>query len=420
MADTELLCMTVQNMRINAKSIFCAAFLLGCATLACAQDKSITTFPAAPPITLGEKGVVLRGGKPYRAVGINYFSAFSRTLAKTGDTSYEAGLDELARRGIPFVRFMACPFWPKEYDLYKSDPDSYFRLMDGFVKAAEQRGIGLIFSLCWYDASIPDLVDEPRGAWGDPSSKTVAFMRKYVSEVVGRYANSPATWAWELGNEYSLGADLPNAAQCRPPVVPHLGSRAERGPGDDLTHDMIVTACREFGNAVGKLDTAHLITTGHSLPRPSAAHFRSDHTWTQDTREELVQNLMDVTPDPINLISVHVYPQDHEKRFNQPHTAYLEILQLCMRASEQSGKALFVGEFGAPDDEKNGGPEKARAEFTSLLSAIEESGVPLSALWVFDLPFQESFVNVTASNARSWQLDELEKANQRMKEKGYQ
>jgi hypothetical protein len=405
-------------MRIDAKSLFCTALVLGCAALTFAQEKAPT--PAPPPITIGGKGVVLRDGKPYRAVGINYFSAFSRTLAKADDTSYEAGLDELVKRGIPFIRFMACPFWPKEYELYKNDRGAYFRLMDAFVKAAEQRGIGLIPSLFWLDSAVPDMVDEPRGAWGDPDSKTVAFMRTYIAEVVGRYVNSPALWAWELGNEYSLAADLPNAAQNRPPVVPHLGTRTGRGPADDLTHNMLVAACREFGNAIRQIDKVHPVTTGNSLPRGSAEHQRRELSWTQDTREELVQNLIDVTPDPVNLISVHIYPFGEEKRFNQGEPSYLEMLQLCMKASAQSGKGLFIGEFGAADDEKSGGPEKARVEFDKLLAAIEEAGVPLSALWVFDLPFQDSFINVTPTNARSWQLDELEKANRRLKAAGYQ
>ena len=393
--------------------------VLGCVSPAQAEEKNTGPMPA-PPITIGEKGVVLRDGKPYRAVGINYFSAFSRTLAKADDTSYETGLDELARRGIPFIRFMACPFWPKEYELYRNDPDAYFRLMDAFVKAAEQRKIGLIPSLFWYNSAVPDIVGEPRSAWGDPNSKTIAYLRKYVSEVVGRYRGSPAIWAWELGNEYSLAADLPNAAQHRPPVVPHLGTLTERSAADDLTHDMIATACREFGNAVRQMDKVHPVTTGHSLPRTAAEHQRRELSWKQDTPEELVQNLMDVTPDPINLISVHVYPFGEEKRFNQEETGYLEVLQQCMKASAQSGKGLFVGEFGAADDEKSGGPETARVEFGKLLAAIEEAGVPLSALWVFDLPFQESFVNISTTNARSWQLGELEKANLRLKEKGYQ
>ena len=160
--------------------------------------------------------------------------------------------------------------------------------------------------------------------------------------------------------------------------------------------------------------------TGNSLPRSTAEHQRRELSWVQDSREELVQNLIDVTPDPMNLISIHVYPFGQENRFNQPAPSYLEILQLCMKASAQSGKGLFVGEFGAADDEKSGGPEKARVEFTKLLAAIGEAGVPLSALWVFDLPFQDSFVSVTPANARSWQLDELEKANHRLKEMGYQ
>ena len=44
-------------------------------------------------------------------------------------------------------------------------------------------------------------------------------MRTYIREVVSRYVNSPAIWGWEFGNEYNLPADLPNAADHRPPIV---------------------------------------------------------------------------------------------------------------------------------------------------------------------------------------------------------
>ncbi len=374
--------------------------------------------PAAvvAPLTLGEGGAVLRDGKPCRAIGVNYFDLFSRLLANPDPASIEKGLDELSRRGIPFARFMACPFWPSEWKLYREDKKEYFRRMDLAVRAAEKRGIGLIPSLFWLDVCVPDMMDEPRSAWGDPASRTIGFMRAYVAEVVGRYASSPAIWAWELGNEHSLAADLPNGADNRPPVVPQLGTRAARGPADDMTHDMIAAACREFGAAVRRADPHRLITSGHSMPRGSAEHQRAELSWTQDSRDEFMRNLADVTPDPLNLISVHLYPFDKERRFDQPVTPHLELLQLCMRASAASGKALFVGEFGAPDTEKDGGPEKARAEITEMIAAIEAAGVPLAALWVFDFPYQEDFVNVSTTNHRAWVLDELEKANRRLRD----
>lgn len=376
------------------------------ATLLCCACLAASTGSAAPvdPNTL-------------RGVGINYFDVFSRLLKNPDPAGIESGLDELARRKIPFIRFMCGAFWPSEWTLYREDRAEWFRRMDLVFRAAEARGIGLVPSLCWFSACVPDLMDEPRSAWGDPESKTIAFMRDYVTGVVTRYKDSPALWAWEFGNEYSLEADLPNAAEHRPWVNVPLGTRPARGPEDDMTHDMIVTACREFAKAVRAVDPVHPVTTGHSLPRPTAEHFRRGETG-QDSPEELVKNLLDATPDPNNLISVHVYPFDQQRRFGQEHTSYEEILRLCMDAARQSGKGLFIGEFGAPDTEKDGGPEAARKEFLAQLAAIEKTGVTLAALWVYDFPWQESFVNISPANHRAWMLDELEAANARMREDG--
>ncbi len=369
---------------------------------------------AAPPLTIDAKGVVLRDGNPYRGIGINYFSAFKRAMADPNDTSYREGFDVLVKHNIPFIRFMCGGFWPVDWKVYQKDKDTFFASLDAFVKTAEEKKIGLIPSLCWYDDGIPDLVDEPRSAWGNPESKTIAFMREYVQEVVRRYADSPAIWAWELGNEYSLGADLPNADTHRPPVHPTLGTRKERTAADDLTHDMVVTACREFGKAVRAVDPQRPITTGHSLPRSSAEHQRKEKSWGQDSKEEMVKNLIDVTPDPVNLISVHVYPFDEQKRFGKDTTSYGEILDLCMEAAAKSRKGLFMGEFGASDTEKDGGPEAARKNNERVFAAIEQSGVPLAALWVFDLSDQDSFINVTPTNHRAYLLDAIDEANRRL------
>jgi hypothetical protein len=373
--------------------------------------------PQTAALTVGKDGVIVRDGKPYRGIGINYFSAFTRTVANPEDTSYREGFEELAKRGIPFVRFSGCGFWPTNWKLYREDKEKYFRLFDGVVKCAEEKGVGLIPSLFWHLPCVPDLVDESCGQWGNPNSKTIAFMRTYTAEVVQRYKDSPAIWVWELGNEFSLAADLPNAADHRPPVYPNLGTRAARSAADDMTHDMIVTACRLFAEEVRKYDKQRPITTGHSLPRASAHHQRAEKSWTADSKDELQANLIDVTPDSMDLISIHVYPMDGKGRFNQEKTSYEELLTLCMQAAAKTGKALFVGEFGASDTEKDGGPETARKANMEMIAAIEKTRVPLAALWVFDLSDQDSFINVSPTNHRAYLLDELRKANQRLREK---
>jgi hypothetical protein len=372
-----------------------------------------TAKPTQPSVTVGEGGVLLKDGMPYRGIGVNYFDAFSRTLENPGDTSYRKGFEELAKRGIPFVRFMACGFWPADWKPYFSGKEDYFKRMDGVVRAAEEYGVGLIPSLCWHYPTIPDLVGESCNQWGNPDSKTIAFMEQYVREVVSRYVDSPAVWAWELGNEYSLAADLPNAAEHRPYVAPLMGTAPSRSEADEITHDMVVSALAEFAKEVRALDKARPITTGNSLPRPAAHHMRTERSWTHDSREEFAANLLAVTPDPVNMASIHLYAFD-QKRFDQESAPYAEILSLCVKAAASVGKAVFVGEFGAPDGPEDGGPEKARADALAILDAIEQSKVPLAALWVFDFASQNSTCNVTPTNQRAYLLDAVAEANRRV------
>jgi endo-1,4-beta-mannosidase len=364
-------------------------------------------------MVVGTNGAILKDGNAWRGIGINYFSAFNRLIEHGDDVSSFAGLAMLAKHKIPFIRFACCGFWPKDWNLYRNNKEEYFRRMDRFVGEARKRNIGLIPSLFWYDGCIPDVVGEPRNQWGNPKSKTIAFMRQYVNEVVGRYLHERTIWAWELGNEYSLGADLPNAAEHRPPVQLDLGTAASRSAEDDLTHEMVVTACAELGRAVRALDSTRPITTGHSLPRRAAEHLRREKTWVQDSPEEFERNLLEVTPSPCDLISVHLYPFDKE-RFNAKDTPYAQTMRYCMDAARLGGKALFVGEFGAPDSQKDGGPEAARKHILEMIAAFESTGVPLAALWNFDLSSQESSLNVPAANSQSWVLDELQRANERL------
>jgi hypothetical protein len=67
------------------------------------------------------------------------------------------------------------------------------------------------------------------------------------------------------------------------------------------------------------------------------------------------------------------------------------------------------------------GPSRSQSEKVHGKSeeryTIESTGVPLAALWNFDLSSQESTLNVTADNPRSWVLDELQHGNERLQRK---
>ena len=350
---------------------------------------------AGPGLTVSAKGVLLRDGRPYRGIGVNYFSAFYRTLSTPGDTSYEAGFRTLHDLHIPFCRLMGGGFWPKEQRLYRDDPHEFFRRFDAVVRSAERNHVGLIPSLFWNEATVPDLVGEPVSAWADPKSKTRRYMRDYVRDVVGRYRRSPAIWGWEFGNEFNLSADLPNAAEHRPQIAAALGTPATRSARDEVTYEDIRAAFMAFAQEVRRYDADRLLSTGDGFPRESAWHNWKEKTWTADTPAQAALMLRQDNPAPTDVISVHAYGN------------CAAALRADAALGRKWGKPLFVGEFGAPG--------RSEAEFRSILKAIEDAETPLAALWVYDFPSQDADFNVTATNGRVYQLQAVSEANARLR-----
>ena len=243
--------------------------------------------------------------------------------------------------------------------------------------------------------------------WGDAGSKTHAFLRRYTRDVVVRYRDSLAIWGWEFGNEYNLPADLPNAAEWRPAVVPDLGTPKARSAADELTHAMVRTAIRAWATEVRRHDPRRLLFSGNSLPRPSAWHQQAERSWKADTPEQYARMLLGDNPHPINTLCVHLYPSE-EKRWDGRIVTLRELLEKSQQIARQARKPLFVGEFGASEES---GPEKARGDFQTMLDAIVQARVPLAALWVYDHAGQDKTWNVTAANKRVYQLKAVSDAN---------
>jgi hypothetical protein len=364
--------------------------LLSCGTAA-AENRPLG-------LVLGEDGAVLRNGRPYAGIGVNYFNCFLRTLQSTGDTSYDHGFKVLAEHHIPFARFCATGFWPSDMRLYFADPKEYFRRFDGVIRAAEKHGVGLVPSLFWYMSTVPDIVGESCDQWGNPASKTHALMRRYVRDVVGRYKDSPAIWAWEFGNEYNLVADLPNAAEHRPRVVPNRGTAKERTARDELTYEAVTVALTAFAQEVRKYDPSRLISSGNSVLRRAAWHNRHDRTWKADTPEQAAEMLRLTTPDPVSLVSMHCYREDMER------------VPAVALAAAAARKPLFVGEFQVA----NADNKTSRAELEKFIDGLVQAHVPLAAIWVFDHTDQDQSHNITSGNARAWELGVLRQWNDKL------
>ena len=371
-----------------------------------------------PGLSVSASGQLLLNGEPYRAIGVNYFNAFIRTLddGQQNNTSYRIGLAYLKERNIPFVRFAVNGYWPKNWGLYLNNPDAYFQQLDAFVAAAEELGIGLIPSFFWHTPTVPDLVGEPVNQWGNTGSKTHEVMRKFIRDVVVRYRDSPAIWGWEQGNEVNLLVDLPGDNDNLPPVVPELGTPTTRSKEDKLYTADLVVMMQTFAKEVRKYDGSRIVITGNAVQRPAARNLWKNQSWTKDTRSEFIEMLGVQHPDPIDVLSSHVYPgSDEDGYFSDEPVGMDGLIRTSMEAANALKKPLFLGEWGA-QEAKYG--TQTQEKFMELLAAIESNQVPLSAMWVFDYPPHDSEegINVSPDNGpREYMLQEIREVNERMR-----
>lgn len=380
-------------------------------TVASVLSGGLAPGAAGPPGLSARDGIVCKDGRPYRGVGANYFSLFSRVLKDPDDTTSLAGLGKLAQARVPFVRFMCGGFWPAEQRSHLTDREEFFARLDRVVRHAEREGIGLIPSLFWNPCTVPDLAGEPMDQYGNEGSKTIALVRRYTAEVVKRYRDSPAVWAWEFGNEYNLACDLPNAAEHRPPVWPDLGTAKERGPRDEMRGEHLRVAVTTFARTVREHDKTRLILTGNSVPRASAWHNLHENSWTADTPAQFAAMLLAGNPDPVDTLTAHVYPEPGGV-YPGGSKSCGELVAALAGIARESRKPLFLGEFGVA--RQAGDRARQQEQFGEMLDAIVRERVPLSAFWVFDLAQQDADWNVTFENDRAWMIARVAEANARL------
>ncbi len=334
----------------------------------------------------------MKGGHPYSGIGANYDTLFGRLLQNKDDHSSLDNLGMLAAKGIPFVRFRACGFSPDNIQLYLSDREEYFRRMDQVVRCAEKAHIGLIPSLFWKLATFAEVVGEPADRLGDPQSKVSQFIKTYTREMVSRYRDSPAIWGWEFGNEANNGVDMPRRAP---------GPELDENGGVRLTSAQLATAYQMFAQTVRSLDPSRVIDTGTTVPRPAAWHNAHQQPREHDSPDQSYEMLLLESPDPVDLLSIHVYQKSQHLSPYGPETVS-QFIGRYARYASKVGKPLFIGEF----------PVREPAQAEEYIRALRENHVPLAAFWTFDNSRQEETMNVTFQNERAFAIDLIAKANQ--------
>lgn len=395
-AAPEVISRKMARQQMQPCRLFCCAcfFLLAFFAPAAAAN-------AAPKGLYLENGRLMKDGHAYAGIGANYQALFGRLILDKNDDSSLANLHRLADKGIPFVRFPACGFWPKGWQLYLDDPAEYFRRMDRVVRAAEEDKIGLIPSLFWRLATVSQLVGEAPSKLGDNKSKGIAFIKQYTREVVERYKNSPAIWGWEFGNEANLGVDLVPGGGRKGGLFGGTGAvDAGSEMGVRLTTNQLTNAYTNFGRVVRAIDPSRVIDSGTGIPRAAAWHNARGQFRVRDSDEQAYIAFLQQNPDPINMLSVHIYQKTSNLAPYGPETLDHFVARYA-RVAAEAGKPLFVGEF----------PMRNREQAEEYLAAIRHNHVPLSAFWVFDYPPQETSMNISFENERAFVIDLVAAAN---------
>ncbi len=366
---------------------------------------------------------------------MNYFDVLYR-----GDNTYVAGFQYLSANKIPFIRFMATPgYWPIELAQYQANKRAYFVRMDALVQNAEKYHIGLIPNLFWNPSAVSDLVGEPMDQWGNPNSKTIAWMKEFTTEMVTRYKDSPAIWGWEFANEFTDNCIDPPVGEevalgCWPGVSTAEGTPPARTVLDDLTGAQFESAVTTFAQTVRAIDPHRALFTGNDLTQNDQYNRTINGTMTtctvpgldplepcDDTVEQYGAITTAFNPSPIDTLTMHMYPwigdtwwgpDYHESKFAPEGNATTPVvIAATMGAGAAVGKPLFIGEWGAAIP---GDPQTEQFIFERMLTDVMVEKVPLSSIWVFDFAFQgpsNGGWDITPTNSRSYQLTDIIKAN---------
>jgi hypothetical protein len=335
--------------------------------------------------------------------------------------------DACADRGFRIIRFAATPFWPVDWhrSFYRNETD-YWRSVSTMLDVAEECHCQLIPSLFWNWNAIPDLVGEPLGQGlirgfstnGSASSSSasrrvaVSYLRKFVALTVNRTvtininttapsstATVPLMYAYELGNELNLMADLDLSgdSHCVLQGCPVKRTLAQNFSTVDMIHfdswlsDEIRDVACTYGSRCDASGNPVSISHGHSIPRKQAMHLvwsyhQRERDWTPDTEAQFLYYLNWTSFWCCDLVSVHYYASPDATRFgntNPDNATLLPIMLSAMGTPTHWGNSrqLYIGEFG--DCRPNVTDTNFEQSLLTNLASAPPGTAALATIWVW-------------------------------------
>lgn len=342
----------------------------------------IPLFAQTSPFLQRVKDDLYLEGKPLRLVSVNKFDLFLSFL-EGGEKKAQAisAIEEAGKEGFRAIRFSGVGYYPRDMRHWARE-EMYWKAFDELVETAKKNKVYLIPVINWNIFLFPDMAGEcVQDMLLNPDSRSRQYLWLYTYQLVSRYKDEPTILFWELTNEMNLLADL----QFMNPYGFSNGNWIELGTSfmrlrrDHFTTDQMIPFLKEWAEFIRSIDRNHLISSGFSIPRPSAQHLRlakGKGDWTEDNEREVEIYIRDTHPDPIDIISIHFYPKDGNIRLGYKDEESADVLAVFKRISQRLGKPLYIGETG--EDYK----QSPHVPFLkNVFNKAVELGIPLTLVW---------------------------------------
>lgn len=377
------------------------------------------------PIPTDRKGLYpvgtsfYRNGSEQRGIGVNHWGAFIHELAPLGVPSdFNADFTAIKQTwGLPFVRVAVGMYsrstWYNQWHLNKP---AFYAKLDQVVAKAEALGLGIVAVLVWGARGFTDACYDIYGQFEPPKNlaykhtKAWQLFETYVTEIVTRYKNSPAIWAWQLGNEVinTIGAEYHpswklDGTDGVAGAIVNWGTKPGGGtyaPSDKMTMAEWQAFSSNFVALVNSLDEhRRCIFGGSPIGNSFAVKIQTANSLAADTLADWngVAST-EFTPwiahreKAFNCLEQHIYPRSlaDSRFFSGSEKTAGEIIALSKGWADQVGKPFYLGEFGATQhknsgenvDELSTNLATEQSAFNEILNTgIVGGGVKLSSVW---------------------------------------
>lgn len=368
------------------------------------------TIPTSPPPSTGTLQPVAPspGVTPAPApttskteFGVNYYDLFHRFITYAAPFNPEEQLKGLSDRNIKVVRFVACPQFARDWNLWNADPERYLGALDRVFSAADKYGMKMVPILMSAPYGLSDLKGEAFAAWGNPNSATRRAFDVFIPQMVRRFNSYKSILMWEKANEMNAFANNPQGYKYYPPVDTVLNT--VRTPADNYTDVDVCSAYARFGELVRLEDSVRPFQSGSTLPNAAETR-RAAGKAGKDDRDEFRGALAKTLAGGSKVLSVHLYDDICSDRF-EAGSNFAEVASIVRSVADANGAKLFVGEFGVP---KGSNADADRTRFQKMLTELKDSKPDYACLWGYDHVY--SNWNVSTAD-RSWMIDAIAAEN---------